>query len=456
MNLGHLTQDQLASGSLSSEESDNYLRILFVSTQRWMKPSSRKSFSKLEDEEKKDEVFKLVWTSLTNEERDQANVRAGFECIRRVGWRKGFTSGYPLGMKEGEEVLKGREDQLKALLPYPNSVSKSQEITTKLVEAKRNLEISEESSAYKAWLSLTPLERLQEEKGTWEMRDRGKLYLSGSNRKKNSQDEVLTKVLGTFHPRWYAQPIRTGELIFLPNVLVRLVKNSTPQNEAYDPWKATFRIPYSMHKHALKSYLLSIYGLRVTWIRTMIYRSSRARLAPGGARDYRSRGFGRRNFKKAEVGLLEPFVFPEIGERFLREKLLGDEMEIERMAGMIQLRGGKRWRGKRLPDVYANGQDQKVETMGTDVHHDTSAKEAETEIIVSTSNVEGETVQRMEHLKGGKKDRLANRPKLLTRGRGIPTARHSRILQMLGWKREEREEKIKEIMDRERLDAGKQ
>lgn len=446
--------------SMSESEKVRYLSQLERESLEIMSKEERTEFKQLNQVEREDLIYRKVWALLTIKERENAMTRVSFECIRRLGWRKGFSSGYPLNgndpkLSENDlKLLEERNQLLETLVPIQTSISDSEERTLKLLEAKKSLTQLEEKLAFEAWKKLSPSQKREEEKSTWSNRDRGRLYVSGGslNPKSVQNNQLTTQVLGLNSPRWYSEPVRAGELIYLPNTIIRLVKNNTKPNEAYDPYKATFRIPYSMHKHALKNYLLSIYGLRITWIRTMIYRSSRARAAPGGSRDLRDRGFGRRNFKKAEVGLYEPFLFPEISESFKRQAngLLGDEMEVERMSGMIKLRGGKRWRSTRLPDVFEK--EDTVEQMGSTVHQQLLPQQTEREVleVKSRDGVEGNEEVNREVTKLGKKNRLSKRPKLLVRSGGIPTAKHSRILQMLGWKNEEREEKIREIIERQK------
>lgn len=98
-----------------------------------------------------------------------------------------------------------------------------------------------------------------------------------------------------------------GQKIWLPNIRIRLMRNHTPPGEAYDPWKATFRIPHSMTKTDLRSYLLAVYGLEVTYIRTDVYYGKVTRQPISFARQ----GGSEHNYKRAIVGLREPFHYPD-------------------------------------------------------------------------------------------------------------------------------------------------
>ena len=112
-----------------------------------------------------------------------------------------------------------------------------------------------------------------------------------------------------------------GQRIFLPNIQIRLVRNHTPPGEAYNPFIATFRIPPSMTKTDLRSYLLAVYGLKVTFIRTDNYIGEVTRVRPG---NLVRKGGARDNYKRAVVGLEEPFHYPDdIEELYAQGELLG-------------------------------------------------------------------------------------------------------------------------------------
>ena len=55
-----------------------------------------------------------------------------------------------------------------------------------------------------------------------------------------------------------------GERIYLPNVIFRMVRNHTLPGEPYNPFEATFRIPQSITKTDIRSYLLAVYGVECT------------------------------------------------------------------------------------------------------------------------------------------------------------------------------------------------
>lgn len=153
-----------------------------------------------------------------------------------------------------------------------------------------------------------------------------------------------------------------GTKVYLPNIQIRLMRNYTPPGEAYDPTIATFRIPPSMTKTDLRSYLYSVYGLEVTFIRTDNYVAPTHRIA--GGRVAREKG-SKKNYKRAIVGLTEPFHYPddveemragtfgglEEGERLakIREEVLDGEyvlkdVEEYRKAQKMKMYKGWRWR----------------------------------------------------------------------------------------------------------------
>jgi large subunit ribosomal protein L23 len=103
-------------------------------------------------------------------------------------------------------------------------------------------------------------------------------------------------------------PAIVGQKIYLPNLQIRLMRNHTAPGEAYDPWTATFRIPPSVTKNDLRSYLSAAYGLDVTFIRTDNYIAPLTRTTGGKVK---IAGGSRKNYKRAVVGLKEPFHYPD-------------------------------------------------------------------------------------------------------------------------------------------------
>ena len=155
-----------------------------------------------------------------------------------------------------------------------------------------------------------------------------------------------------------------GQRIYLPNIQIRLMRNHTPANEAYDPNIATFRIPHNMTKTDLRSYLSALYGMTVTFIRTDNYFPAVKRM-PGGGQVRVPIG-SVKSYKRAIVGLTEPFHYPDDvdelyaqGEQMGLGTQLGDErkewIETNFQVGMLaemkkkalmKFHKGYRWRSK--------------------------------------------------------------------------------------------------------------
>ncbi|KAK0434625.1 hypothetical protein EV421DRAFT_1892720 [Armillaria borealis] len=95
------------------------------------------------------------------------------------------------------------------------------------------------------------------------------------------------------------------------------------------PTKPTFRIPLSITKTDIRSYLLAVYGVKTTYIRTDIYRPA----VPGrGAPQTKTA------YKRAVVGLVEPFYYPHRVEE-MDEK--AKEERTKRLEDAFQVAEGK-------------------------------------------------------------------------------------------------------------------
>ncbi|RPD64090.1 hypothetical protein L226DRAFT_533401 [Lentinus tigrinus ALCF2SS1-7] len=119
-----------------------------------------------------------------------------------------------------------------------------------------------------------------------------------------------------------------GQKVYLPNVIFKMVRNHTPFGQAYNPYEATFRVPQSVTKTDIRSYLLAVYGVQTTYIRTDNYQSP---LRKGRGRP--ASALPDRTYKRAVVGLVEPFYYPQAEEdmstkdraerrKWLQERLL--------------------------------------------------------------------------------------------------------------------------------------
>lgn len=97
-----------------------------------------------------------------------------------------------------------------------------------------------------------------------------------------------------------------GQKVYLPNIIFRLVRNHTPPGQPYNPYEATFRVPQSVTKTDIRSYLLAVYGVETTYIRTDNFLSPLSRARDGGMTATKPH----KTYKKAVVGLVKPFEYP--------------------------------------------------------------------------------------------------------------------------------------------------
>lgn len=140
-----------------------------------------------------------------------------------------------------------------------------------------------------------------------------------------------------------------GQKIYLPNIIFKLVRNFTPKGEPYNPFQATFRVPQSVTKTDIRSYLYSVYGVEVTYIRTDNYLSPLLRAKNGSF----SRRIAHKTYKRAVVGLVEPFYYPMAiedmteQEREKRENFYEESFQIKsqkafRREMLLQMTRGSR------------------------------------------------------------------------------------------------------------------
>ncbi|KAG9309503.1 hypothetical protein JVU11DRAFT_10475, partial [Chiua virens] len=137
-----------------------------------------------------------------------------------------------------------------------------------------------------------------------------------------------------------------------PTPIFRMVRNHTPRGKAYNPYEATFRIPPSVTKTDVRSYLWTAYGVKTTYIRTANYisplRRTQMGLRPVGSH---------RTYKRAVVGLVDPFYYPQDMEdmdkleRKKREKWLEERFALKLVTRMrrhelirMSQSGSKTWR----------------------------------------------------------------------------------------------------------------
>ena len=115
-------------------------------------------------EEKADVVFQHVWRGMSEEERVAALTRVTFECARRLGWRSGFSSGFPGMPDDAVDPVQQVAKQLRS-----SGSSKS--------AVRRALQATEDQRAWDAWQALSPAERRAEWDTAWRQRDRSMIYV---------------------------------------------------------------------------------------------------------------------------------------------------------------------------------------------------------------------------------------------------------------------------------------
>ena len=130
-----------------------------------------------------------------------------------------------------------------------------------------------------------------------------------------------------------------GQKVYFPNITIALVRNYTPPGQPYNPYEATFRIPPSMTKTDLRSYLSAVYGVQTTYIRTDNYISPIRRDSTTLSR---VRNISIKTYKRAVVGLVEPFYYPlavedmSTVERKEREEWLEENFQIKEYNDMMR------------------------------------------------------------------------------------------------------------------------
>jgi len=157
-----------------------------------------------------------------------------------------------------------------------------------------------------------------------------------------------------------------GQKVYLPNVIFRMVRNFTPPGKPYNPYEATFRVSQSVTKTDIRSYLSAIYGVQTTYIRTDNYLSPYKRTRTGWERK-------RKEYKRAVVGLAEPFYYPQAiedmarVEREERQKWLEGSFFVKHLKEMrtwellrMTKKGSKNWHWKKADDGHYTAQRGKI------------------------------------------------------------------------------------------------
>jgi len=140
-----------------------------------------------------------------------------------------------------------------------------------------------------------------------------------------------------------------GVRVYLPNIEFCMVRNYTPPGEAYNPWEATFRVPLSFTKLDIRGYLSAVYGVQCTYIRTQIV------LKTMKARKRRTR-IRMKNHKRAVVGLVEPFYYPEAMEDMnLQDRTIMQEWLDSQLSHYYTQVELQKLRWQQMQEPYTNG-----------------------------------------------------------------------------------------------------
>jgi large subunit ribosomal protein L23 len=132
-----------------------------------------------------------------------------------------------------------------------------------------------------------------------------------------------------------------GQKIYLPNLIFKMVRNHTPHGQPYHPYEATFRISQSLTKTDVRSYLYSVYGVKTTYIRTDNYVAPLwpKKLAYNVITRLSTKLRNRlKSYKRAVVGLVEPFYYPMAPEDMDEKDRIERFKEIEKNYGIEEAR----------------------------------------------------------------------------------------------------------------------
>ena len=157
-----------------------------------------------------------------------------------------------------------------------------------------------------------------------------------------------------------------GQKVYLPNIIFRMVRNYTPPGKPYNPYEATFRVSQSVTKTDVRSYLAAVYGVQTTYIRTDNYLSPYKRTHAGWDRK-------RKEYKRAVVGLVEPFYYPQAIEdmprverehrqKWLEVKFLVKDLKEMRTWELLRMskKRSKDWHWKKGEDGHYTAQRGKI------------------------------------------------------------------------------------------------
>lgn len=180
-------------------------------------------------------------------------------------------------------------------------------LQVRIKQEKLRAERASAGTSHQEQLQKPPFAEIHEKRGR----------LRGIKRAKETDGSVTEKVV--------------GERIYFPNIVFKMTRNNTPPGKPYNPYEATFRVPLSVTKTDVRSYLSAIYGVDCTYIRTDVYRPARRkRLIRRNMRNYETEV----SYKRVVIGLVKPFYYPlaledmDGKERFLRESALEENFNL--------------------------------------------------------------------------------------------------------------------------------
>lgn len=158
-----------------------------------------------------------------------------------------------------------------------------------------------------------------------------------------------------------------GQRVYLPNIVFTMMPNHTRAGEAYNPYEATFRIAHNITKTDVRSYLTAVYGVACTYIRTD-NKFTPQKYLKNIASGRQVKANHRHGYKRAIVGLKEPFYFPQMVEdmdgraRWLREAQLEDDFRLKEVKEMIQNKQTK-WSPKKKPAKIQFSRGKLIKTL---------------------------------------------------------------------------------------------
>ncbi len=133
------------------------------------------------------------------------------------------------------------------------------------------------------------------------------------------------------------------------------------------------------------------------------------------------------------MGLLEPFLFPEVSPEFQKQHLLTSELDYERSRVYLKMTKTNRWRGKKSTEQY----EQEIANRDSATYHHLDP--------LSSQGLKDEAGEE------GKKF-----PRFMVKTKGLPTAKHGKILAMLGEERKKKEERVEALVRQFREEAAKE